>query len=387
MSNTRLNLFIPTVVFSIAVSAATAQSQTAQKPAPKPAANSTSAPAAGCHWEYGDGMASGLVCPNANNGSQPGSTSVAPRIVYTAPRTPAGAGYLNALQAFFSGMAPQYTPPPEPEPSSLSSESTGKASPLPASPLIDPSDFANAGKDSISQSMDDLLDHCPEAVQYVESPTGLVGEFDRVFKQYQIKKEGIALIQKVKDDLLNDTWWARSSGPDVAREVKFVADGLNDIFGMLSPGGEVVNGLKQIEDVSANQEFTNTLVGRVGDGVNVIKGAYDRKDNVYQAAEKVAADVSEIAMKEYIKNKAYGRVLPFINFAEHLAERAKTQKEGAEFKVEVQSQLRKLDVQINIFQNQVNDAVKAMNAINALHDAVIGVCVQKSIPVGTGSKN
>lgn len=382
----RPSLFVLAVLFSTVASTSTAQSQTAQKPAPKPSANSTAAPATGCQW-VGDGMASGWVCRNANNGSQSGSTSVVPRTEYTAPHTPAGAGYLNALQAFFNGMAPHNTPPPEPEASSLSSESTREASPLPASPLIDPSDFANAGKDSISQSMDDLLDHCPEAVQYVESPTGLVGEFDRVFKQYEIKKEGIASIQKVKDDLLDDTWWARSSGPDVAREVKFVADGLSDIFGMLSPGGAVVKGIQQIEDVTNNQEAIYDTVGQVRQGVDLIKTAYDQKDDVHKATQKVAADLSMVLMKDFIRMKGYGRVVPFIDFGQHLEERAKTEKEGAEFKAEVESQLRKLDTQISVYQNQVNDAVQVMNAMNALHDTVIGVCVPKSIPIGTGSKN
>jgi hypothetical protein len=383
MPITRPNLFILAVVFSTAASSATAQSQSAQKPAPKPAVSSTAAPAAGCHWEYGDGMASGLVCPNANNGGQTGPTSLGPSTLYTPPRTPAGAGYLSALQAFFSGMAPHYTPPPEPEASSLSSESTRERAPLHTSPLIDRSDFANAGKDSISQSMDDLLDHCPEAVQYVESPNGLVGEFDRVQRQYQINKNGMASIQKIKDDLLNDTWWARSSGPDVAREVKFLADGLTDIFGMISPEGEVVKGIQQLENVTPLDQSSYDTVGQFGEYVDNIKTAFERKENVDDATKKAAIESS----KKFLKKTKYARIVPFLDFAQHLEERAKTKEEGAEFKAEVQSQLQRLDTQLNVYQNQVNDAVKAMNAINALHDAVIGVCVQKSIPLGTGSKN
>jgi hypothetical protein len=231
--------------------------------------------------------------------------------------------------------------------------------------------------------MDDLLDHCPEAVQYVESPNGLVGEFDRVQRQYQINKNGMASIQKIKDDLLNDTWWARSSGPDVAREVKFLADGLTDIFGMISPEGEVVKGIQQLENVTPLDQSSYDTVGQFGEYVDNIKTAFERKENVDDATKKAAIESS----KKFLKKTKYARIVPFLDFAQHLEERAKTKEEGAEFKAEVQSQLQRLDTQLNVYQNQVNDAVKAMNAINALHDAVIGVCVQKSIPLGTGSKN
>jgi hypothetical protein len=250
---------------------------------------------------------------------------------------------------------------------------------------VDADTFASAGKDLISQNMDDLLDHCPEAVQYVESKSGLLGDFDKVFSKYRAVKDGLGVVKKAKEDLLNDTWWARSSGPDVAREVKFICNGIEDTLGMISPQGKVVNTLREMSDITEDQEFVHDLVGETAEGVEMIKSAYERKDDVNRLVQKVAADEVMLLGKHYIKKKGLGRFVPFIEFGEHLQERAETEEAGIKFKVEVQHQLHNLDTQINMFQNQSDDYVQTIEAMNALLDAVIGVCVQKSIAIGNGT--
>jgi hypothetical protein len=295
-----------------------------------------------------------------------------------APRTAAGSAYMNALQGFLSALAVRSAPAAQPG----SSETPAEGAPInvPFSPLIDPSSFAQAGKDSISRGMDNLLADCPEAVQYVESPDGLLGEFDKVFAQYKIKKDGLESIRKVKGDLLDDTWWARSSGPDVAREVKGVADLLGDVFGMVSPEGEVVKSIQQIENVSPMDQAGYGRLGDFRESVDNIKGAYEHNENVDDATKKAAIELT----KKFLKNTKYGRVVPFVDFAQHLEERALTQEDGYKLKVEVEYQVRRLDSQISEYQNQIDDDVQAINAMNAVHDTVIGVCVQKSISIGNG---
>jgi hypothetical protein len=320
------------------------------------------------------------------------STTSNPKIVPYVPRTAAGSAYMNALQGFLNTLAARSAPSAAPaggEPTSATAPSASSLSALPF-PLIDTDTFAHAGpKDAISQNIDDLLDHCPDAVRYVDSPE-FVGEFDRAFKQYTINKQGQASIHKIEADLLSDTWWARSSGPDVAREVKFVADSLNDILGMIAPEGEAVNSIKSMDTfgtVTSDNELDSELVGHTRDAVDTVKNAYDRKDNVDQQTRKVAADLAEFAAKEILKKTRYARVVPFVNFAEHFYERAKTEEDGANFKAEVQSQIQNLNIRINILQNQADDAGKAASAIEALHDAVMAVCVPTSIPINNSAKD
>jgi hypothetical protein len=67
---------------------------------------------------------------------------------------------------------------------------------------------------------------------------------------------------------------------------------------------------------------------------------------------------------------------PSLDFAKHLQDRAETQEEGYKLKVEVEYQVRRLDTQINIYQNQIDDYGETIKALDALHDAVIGVSAE-----------
>lgn len=352
-----------------------AQSSSQSSSGSKPAATSTTPP--NCQWTLpGDGMGpSRLMC------SDPSSNSNIPNMRLYTPRTPAGSAYMNALQGYLNAMASRFTPGNEPE-----SPDTASSAPEPirVGPVVGADLFASfGGKDQNSQHMEDLLRNCPEAVQYVEGKDGLVGEFDKVFAQYKIRKDAVASIQKIKDDLLSDIWWARSSGPDVAREVKFLADGLTDIFGMLSPEGEVVKGIQQLEDVTPSGQLGYDTVGQYGKYVDNIKSAYEGNENVDDATKKAAID----ATTGLLKHSKYARTVPFIDFAQHLYERAETEKAGFKFKVEVEYQVRRLDAQITQYENQADNYRQAIEAMNAIHDTVIGVCVPKSIPISNGPKD
>lgn len=310
-----------------------------------------------------------------------GSQKSASGSAYSAP----GSAYNRMLQGFVQSLAPQTGPLADPSAAIQSSPQT----PNPHAPgLIDGDTFAKAGKDLISQNMEDLLDgrSCAEAVAYVESPSGLIAAFDKVLTQYRIRKDGLVSIQGIKKDLLDDTWWARSSGPDVAREIKFICDGLGDVFGMISPQGKVVSTLREVTDITEDQEFAYDIAGETREAVDSIKAQYDRRGDVNRQVQKEAADLVMKLGKAYITKKGYGRVLPFISYGEHLQERAETEEAGIKFKSEVQGQLRKLDVQITELQNQINDARQAIEAMNELPDAVIGVCVQKPLPVLINSR-
>jgi hypothetical protein len=291
------------------------------------------------------------------------------------PRTPASSAYMNALQRYLNAMASTFHSSAQP----ANTGTPGPAFEVNVSPLMDPDSFARAGKDSVSQLADDLLDHCPEAVQYVESKDGLVADFDNVFAQYQIKKNGLASIPKIKGDLLDDTWWARSSGAELAIEVKAMANLLTDIFGAVSPEGDVVKGIQQVQDVTPSQQTLDT-VGQFREYVENIKSTYEQKGDVKEAAKKATVTVTEKALER----TKYKRFVPFLSFAMDLQDRAGSLKDAYQLEAEVEYQVRRLDAQISEYQNQIDNYRQTIEAMNAIHDTVIGVCVQKSVPINNG---
>src|SRR5271166_2646594 len=85
---------------------------------------------------------------------------------------------------------------------------------------------------------------CEDAVRFVESPNGLLGEWDLATTRYSINHDETTLLKKYKRDLLSDSWWAASSGPDIARELSTLCKLLNDVLGAMSPTGDPVEAAK-----------------------------------------------------------------------------------------------------------------------------------------------
>jgi hypothetical protein len=388
----RRSFFVLAVLLSMGASKTTAQtkpsSQTPAKPA-QSSAQSSNSQGSGCGYVFpGDGSGITVAMANAMNAAaaQRGcgtGTNIVTNSPIT-PRTPAGSAYMNALQRYMNAMTSRFAPSLQPGTSDASADAPNvpDAPNVQVSPLTDANSYAQLGKDSISKNIENVLDNCPQAVQYVESKDGLVGEFDKVFAQYKIKKDGIASIEKIKDDLLSDTWWARSSGPEVAIEVKFLANELTNIFGMLSPEGDVVKSIQQLENVTPLDQNASDTIGEFGEYIDNIRTVHEQNGDIDAATKKAAIE----STKKMLKHTRYARVVPFIDFAQQFYERAQSEKEAFKLKAEVEYQVRRLNTQINEYQNQIDDYRQAIEAMNAIHDTVIGVCVQKPIVIGNGPK-
>jgi len=95
-------------------------------------------------------------------------------------------------------------------------------------PLLDPATFGSlGGKSEIDKQMDDLFNDnescdCKQEA-YVRDQV-LPAEWDRAVSAYSINAQGRADLEDMKKKMLDDSWWERSSGPDIAIGVKQACD-------------------------------------------------------------------------------------------------------------------------------------------------------------------
>jgi hypothetical protein len=207
---------------------------------------------------------------------------------------------------------------------------------------------------------------CKVAVPYVESQSGLLGDWDRGMTKYTIDRDdGMASIQRVKADLLSDTWWARSSGPDVAREVSTFSNLLIHISAAMSPAGEAVSFAR---DVSA--EFGV----RVKENSVRVFQAIQNGSNAMDAIQGGTADLAILAAQESLKKVGAGQFAAIIDVMKDVQTNAKQAQEGAEFKATVQQQLRNLDELLNKYANDMTIQRERLEAVEGVKDAVIAAC-------------
>jgi hypothetical protein len=236
--------------------------------------------------------------------------------------------------------------------------------------LLDAQAFAKAGKNPIDNTVDDLLTDCSGAVEYVDSPDGLVRELDIAVAKYKAHKAGLALLESAKSDLLDDAWWRRSSGPDVAARIKYFCDEFQDVVAMVNPEGAKL------------AEATDILIKTLSLGTKSIKAAYENKESVESAAKAAAAaagkELAAIGAEAIAKDDPrYWAVKSLMDYEEF----AKTKKDSSEFRNTVQELIRNLDAQIKKSSSQIAVDIEEQKAINQIHDTVIGVCVQKTVSV------
>jgi hypothetical protein len=127
------------------------------------------------------------------------------------------------------------------------------------------------------------------------------------------------------------------------------------------------------------------LIKALSVGTKSIKAAYENKESVKSAAQAAAAaakkELTDIAGEAIAnaagENPGYWAVKSLRDYQEF----AETKKNSDQYRNTVQEQVRNLDAQINKVSNQISADVEEQKAINQIHDAVIGVCVQKPISV------
>jgi len=269
--------------------------------------------------------------------------------------------------------------------SSATSLSADTSKPL-SSKLLDPQAFANMGKNPIDQAVDDILNDkgnhtpgdndCQAAISYVEND--LVKQLDIASTQELVHKQGIANLQSVENELLDDNSWIKSTGREIASRIQYFCNAFQHGFEAMFPGAAEVDATK------------DALLKSLGVATKSIKAAYNNHESV-KAAAVAAADVAqkeltEIGIEYAAKLSGMGRAYAAYQALRDYEERVKFLNDAAQFRQAVQEQVQNLDDQMNRLGNQVSvDAEKQM-AINQIQQAVISTCVQPSIPIGNSPK-
>jgi hypothetical protein len=222
---------------------------------------------------------------------------------------------------------------------------------------------------------------CKVVVPYVESPTGLLGEWDQSMRNLKSDRVGIASFQNIKSDLLSETWWARSSGADVARNLKTFCSLLIDVSAALSPTGEAASFAKEVGSDFGSKVKEESVklfdaINNGGDAMAVIQGGMGELS--YQASQGA------------LKRAGGGQFSSIIDILKVVQEHSQTTKEAANFKSEVQAQLHRLDEILSQYTSDVALQRERQEAIESVKDTVIATCnagqpIQRSPEFATNS--
>lgn len=253
----------------------------------------------------------------------------------------------------------------------------------PASPqitpsLIDANAFKQSGGDSIDKSVDDLLrardaTDCDSALQYVGDANGLQKDLDVAIAQQRAHENGLNFQQKLKADLLSDSWWATSKGPVVAAQIKVVCDEVQDWVSVLNP---------EEAELSKGKD---ALLKSLNVASSMIKAAYDNRESV-TAAVKAAKDaeakaLSDLAAEEIADAIKMGPAYGTYKALQDSKEYVNTLNDAADARAVVQDQLQKLDQQIAQARNQVSIDAQRQTVLEALRQDVMNACVQKPVDI------
>src|ERR1017187_3326315 len=207
---------------------------------------------------------------------------------------------------------------------------------------------------------------CKVAVPYVESQSGPLGDWDRAMTKYKIDRDdGMASIQRVKSDLLSDTWWARSSGADVASDVSTFCNLLLHIAGAMSPTGETVSFAR---DVSS--EFSLKVKEQ---SVKVFQ-AIDTGGNVMDAIQGGTEELAIQASQQSLRRIGAGQFSAIIDVLKDVQKHAEQAQKATQFKGTVQEQLRKLDDMLAKYSKDMNLQRERLEAIEGIKDTVVAAC-------------
>jgi hypothetical protein len=217
-------------------------------------------------------------------------------------------------------------------------------------------------------------DECASALKYVSDPTnGLQADLERALNTYAVEKEGLKAQQDLKAQLLNDSWWATSSGPVVAARIKYYADELQDWVSVFLPAEAELNQAKQA-----------LLDGLKLSGA-VIKGAYQNSESLMDAIkganDEAAKELAEIGKDKLGQELGAGQVYSAYKIFKDQADFVETLDQAAEARNVVQDQIHKLDDQIAKARTRASIAAEKATALDALRQDVLQACTQKVIIV------
>jgi hypothetical protein len=203
---------------------------------------------------------------------------------------------------------------------------------------------------------------CKVAVPYVEND--LAKEWDQCVADYHAKKNGMAQIQKIKSDLLSDSWWRASSGADVVREINTLCNLFNDVLGAMTPEGAAVGFAKDFGTEVKRQSAKIFEVVQYGGGA---------VDAIREGTDNLAI----FAMQEgFQQTVGGGRLFSIVKVLQDVQKDVETRGKAEEYKQAVRKQLHDLDEMLSKYGNDIAEDQQRKEAIESITEAVISACNQ-----------
>jgi len=208
---------------------------------------------------------------------------------------------------------------------------------------------------------DDKGDLCKQATEFRDHQ--LFQLWDTEQRKYVIFTEGSKEQKKLRDEtatLMDDNWWAGSTGAGVAIEIKGFTDAVNDAIGLFVPEGEAVQiGISQIHHAG---EIATALTG-----IGVLE-TYT-KENAEAAAKQAAAEVFA---------KYGGQIGSGTKLLLDTAEYAKEKNDAEEYRDTVQAQVRRINETLRTLDDKRKAAVEQMDAYQEIVKGIDMLCANKT---------
>lgn len=235
-------------------------------------------------------------------------------------------------------------------------------------PGIDSGPQPIAPQPATSDTKTEKSPRCKAALEFLESPSGLLGEWDKLGQKYKIRSDGISNFREQKKDLETLTMkWATSSGPEVAAAIKMTADLVNDTFAAVSPTGKAIDTLKDF-----SLDFAGTSRAQRGEKL------YEIVEKAGDLRPAVERELSDYLVEKYLSRA--GQIGAGIKLLKHLGENfqqlRKMPSQREELTNELQSQLAQLDGHISEYQAQMASDSDRMEFITTYQAAVTRLCAE-----------
>jgi hypothetical protein len=203
----------------------------------------------------------------------------------------------------------------------------------------------------------DKGDLCKQAGEFRDHQ--LFQLWDTEQKKYAILTEGsntqVSLREKTAK-LMDDDWWAGSTGAEVAVEIKGFTDVVNDVVGVFVPEGQAIQmGTSAIHHA---REIANAVTG-----ISVLE-TY-AKENAEAAAKQAGAEVFA---------KYGGQIGSTTKLLLDTAEYAKNKKDAESYRETVQGQVRRINETLKSLDEKRKAAVEKMDAYQEIVHAIDLLC-------------
>jgi hypothetical protein len=220
-------------------------------------------------------------------------------------------------------------------------------------------------------------DDCAAAVQYVSPGGQLEQDLSKAIATASAHQTGLTDLVNAKKQLMDDTWWATSSGPVVAAQIKVITDEIQDLGSALYP---------EEAKLKESQEKLIEMLSAVGEGLRAAINHHDSalvaiKAFTNAAALKVAEIESEKRGEKAAEQLKIGPAYSIYKALKDETEYVKTLNEASETKNIVQEQITRLDKQIQQAQRQVSIDQERQKAIAFLRFGVMQACYQKPVSI------